>query len=966
VVGKATRNAHMDVIKRLCLGLAVTALLCVVGGAALSAQEGEEPETPPTEETELPPMPEAPVAQEDAEAIETNLEASRAARQAAAAELAEARAAAGEDGLSEEEQEARNERVESLVARVASLDDEIRERRTLLQAAQEGPTRAQLEARREFDRMTERINRVAAELITDPRQEDGQLEGVLGRRIRESIEELGRLEALSRQFDPATVNFEASRVYQRLSEIERLEYEMRWADQSFNIAIREYEHLRTEVFEAFRAYEQRAIEGLRAARRAREELWPVIRGTPAATLEIPNLPMSLDELQEQRDTITRRLGRRNGTLEGEHRYRITELEGLMRQIQERIDIREEFKTTLAREAERVKDLIAEGAQVAEAATEAAPRAELADYQRLSIDIAALEEELKQLNYQLTRLESEREALQGVVTERMSNERNVETLVNDFDQQLQELEARWEALAARRGEMRADVWRYEMSLMPRILLFSIEEELEARRERLSAARRETRAAETELDIEERRIERIQERIQEINEVLLPDLRREYYEAIAKTVGIRAIKVAAVFLVAWLILWLMKVVGSPLIERIVRRSDGKSEFSADEQQRARTLMTVFMTTARVLVYITAIMFAIAQFDVDYGPLLVAAGGISLAVGFGAQTLVRDFFAGFFILLEGQFSIGDVVELNGMIGTVENLNLRTTVLRSLDGSVHTIPNGEVSRTTNMTKQWSRAIVDVGVAYEENTDDICGIMEAVAQEMREDANWGHKLLEYIMFGVHELGDSGVEIRILLKTRAGEQWGVAREYRRRVKLKFDELGVEIPWPQRVISYKSYADQDEETRRNAGRAKKARILRYVRRARGEITEEEAALANMSVEERDRAMTLARHQADKAISKAETRGKDPVDVARQRKQEAHEDENLTDAERLARQLAKQKVKDQTVVLSPEDAAAAEAKALAAAHEERKQEEADENAKKEAEGEKKDENEDKKDDGTKKPD
>src|SRR5690606_1729131 len=123
------------------------------------------------------------------------------------------------------------------------------------------------------------------------------------------------------------------------------------------------------------------------------------------------------------------------------------------------------------------------------------------------------------------------------------------------------------------------------------------------------------------------------------------------------------------------------------------------------------TVFMTTVRLVVYITAIMFAVAQFDVDYGPLLVAAGGISLAVGFGAQTLVKDFFAGFFILLEGQFSIGDVVEVNGKTGTVENLNLRTTVVRSLNGDVHTIPNGQIATTTNMTKLWSRTIVDIGV---------------------------------------------------------------------------------------------------------------------------------------------------------------------------------------------------------------------------------------------------------------
>jgi small conductance mechanosensitive channel len=443
--------------------------------------------------------------------------------------------------------------------------------------------------------------------------------------------------------------------------------------------------------------------------------------------------------------------------------------------------------------------------------------------------------------------------------------------------------------------------------PELKIFAMEEDLKAQNERLSAAKRDTRQAQTQVEILDRRVQRIKTRIAQINDEELPELRDQYYRAIGETIGIRAGKVVAVFAAAWLLVLLTRVLGAPLIERIVKRADKKKGFSADEQQRARTLMTVFMTTARVVVYITAIMFAIAQFDVDYGPLLVAAGGVSLAVGFGAQSLVKDFFSGFFILLEGQFSIGDVVEINGKTGTVENLNLRTTVLRSLTGDVHVIPNGEIAVTTNQTKLWSRMVLDIGVAYEENTDEISGIMEAVAKEMRDDDVWGKKVLEYAMMGVNELGDSAVVIRMLLKTRAGEQWGAGREYRRRLKLKFDELGVEIPWPQRVVSYKGYADMDAKERDQETRKKKAKILRYVRKSRGEMTEEEVALASMSIEERDRAETLAKREVELAKGQEEEKESASEKSAEELKEDAKAaDEQMSDAERLAKKMAAEQV------------------------------------------------------------
>jgi moderate conductance mechanosensitive channel len=342
--------------------------------------------------------------------------------------------------------------------------------------------------------------------------------------------------------------------------------------------------------------------------------------------------------------------------------------------------------------------------------------------------------------------------------------------------------------------------------------------------------------------------------------------------------RLLGVLVVIVVAMIVLKVIRRVGEPLIERVVNRTR-RSEFSADEQQRARTLLTVVMTSARLAVFIVALMFVLSRFEVDYGPLLVAAGGISVAVGFGAQTLIRDFFAGFFILLEGQFNIGDVVEINGKSGTVEKLNLRTTVLRSLSGDVHTIPNGEIKMTSNQTKLWSRAIVDIGVAYEENTDHVGQVLEAVAKEMRTVEPWDKKLLEADVMGVERFDDFAVVMRVLLKTRAGEQWGVAREFRRRCKLKFDELGIEIPLPQQVQSMKDYAGQEPKEVDQARRKKHAGLLRYVRKIRGDEAEEEGALAAMSVEERDRAESIARHddsekdvvEPDKHVPEAEKLG-----------------------------------------------------------------------------------------------
>ncbi|MCL4729833.1 MAG: mechanosensitive ion channel, partial [Planctomycetes bacterium] len=429
----------------------------------------------------------------------------------------------------------------------------------------------------------------------------------------------------------------------------------------------------------------------------------------------------------------------------------------------------------------------------------------------------------------------------------------------------------------------------------MLEFTREELAAAVAERLAAARTDTRRVHTQMDVVDRRLATLAARIAEIETAMLPQTRQQYWRSLADTAARRGGRILAVFAVAWLLLWLIKRLGTPVLERAMRRNDAGDGSDAYRRQRSRTLFAVFMTTTRVIVLLLALMFALAQFDVDYGPLLVAAGGVSLALGFGAQSLVKDFFSGFFILLEGQYSIGDVIEINGKSGTVENLNLRTTVLRSVNGDVHTIPNGVITMTTNQTKIWSRAVMDVGVAYEENLDDVIALLEAVGREMQQDPVWGRRVQDIIIPGVDSFGDNSVNIRVLLKTRAGEQWGAAREYRRRLKQKFDEFGVEIPWPQRVVTSKEKTPRDGEARRKA----RAALLRYARRMRGEKDADDPAL---SVEERDRAGILAR---------AEVQAGNPAGVPAPQTMPAPEAPRppLTDAERLARELAERDRQDE---------------------------------------------------------
>jgi small conductance mechanosensitive channel len=191
---------------------------------------------------------------------------------------------------------------------------------------------------------------------------------------------------------------------------------------------------------------------------------------------------------------------------------------------------------------------------------------------------------------------------------------------------------------------------------------------------------------------------------------------------------------------------------------------------------------------------------SFGIDVAPLLAGAGIVGLAFGFGGQYLIRDLINGIFILLEGQFRVNDVVKIGELGGLVESMNLRATQLRDLEGRVIYIPNGEIKTVINFTKGYSQALLDIGVAYKENVDEVMKVMKEVAKGMRQDPYFSKLILDDMeMLGVDAFMDSAVVIKCRMKTLPIKQWEVAREYRRRLKNRFDELGIEIPFPHRRL-----------------------------------------------------------------------------------------------------------------------------------------------------------------------
>ncbi|MDP2676565.1 MAG: mechanosensitive ion channel family protein [bacterium] len=225
------------------------------------------------------------------------------------------------------------------------------------------------------------------------------------------------------------------------------------------------------------------------------------------------------------------------------------------------------------------------------------------------------------------------------------------------------------------------------------------------------------------------------------------------------------------------------------------DGKAQ-----EKREETLAGVFLSAVGVVIWVIGGIMILSELGVNTGPLIAGAGIVGIAFGFGGQWLIKDIIAGFFIILEDQYRKGDIVKIAGIAGEVTGVNLRHTILRDLDGTEHHVPNGSISIASNLTKFSSRANIDISIAYKENVDEVMEVLNHVGKEMAEDEAWKSKFIKPIsVLGIQDFADSAVVIKVLGETKAGEQWAISREFRRRVKNTFDEKGIEIPFPHRVV-----------------------------------------------------------------------------------------------------------------------------------------------------------------------
>jgi small-conductance mechanosensitive channel len=229
---------------------------------------------------------------------------------------------------------------------------------------------------------------------------------------------------------------------------------------------------------------------------------------------------------------------------------------------------------------------------------------------------------------------------------------------------------------------------------------------------------------------------------------------------------------------------------------------TEHSLRAEQRIEALASVLRSLLTFVIYAVALFMILGEIGIELGPLLAGAGIIGVALGFGSQSLVKDFLSGVFILIEDQFGVGDIVNLDGETsGTVEAVSLRTTRLRSVDGTVWHVPNGEIRRVGNQSQHWSRALIDIEVAYETDLDHAQAVIAAVAHEIASTDT--DVLDEPEVWGVEALGANGVMIRLVVKTRPSQQYRVSRELRARLKSAFEREGIEIPFPQQTVWHRS-------------------------------------------------------------------------------------------------------------------------------------------------------------------
>lgn len=260
-------------------------------------------------------------------------------------------------------------------------------------------------------------------------------------------------------------------------------------------------------------------------------------------------------------------------------------------------------------------------------------------------------------------------------------------------------------------------------------------------------------------------------------------------------IQAIFVGALALVSYRI---VKLLTRRILERDLDELD--PIVKRNREQRARTLASLLNNIAAVIIGVVAFLTILTIMGLKIAPILATAGIAGLAISFGAQSLVKDVINGIFILVEGHFGIGDVIRVGEIAGQVERMTLRATMLRDLEGIAHIIPNGEIDKVSNLTKAWSRSMLDIRVSYREDVDRVMAVLRELGEEVADDPEWGPLLMEKPeILGVQSLSESAVVIRMVTKTLPLKQWEVGREMRRRIKKRFDQENIEIPTPHMTV-----------------------------------------------------------------------------------------------------------------------------------------------------------------------
>lgn len=348
-------------------------------------------------------------------------------------------------------------------------------------------------------------------------------------------------------------------------------------------------------------------------------------------------------------------------------------------------------------------------------------------------------------------------------------------------------------------------------MPREELRTLQNTISERRADLQAARADVRERTAEISRLRGELTALQsEQVTVLNEVqrrrgqMRVALWEGWATAAAEFVRYKGPPIVAVLLSMLALWWMVNWFARRLVRLLMAGGRGTHK---ERQDRADTLSGFSENALRVALLVGGVLMLLQIAGIPVAPLLGGAAVLGLAVAFGAQNLIRDYFFGFVILFENQYRINDVIRINGMTGLVERVTLRLTQLRDVEGRVYFIPNGQINSVINLTHSWARVVVDMGVAYKENVNQVMQVLMSLASEMRNDPQYQDYIVaEPEMYGVDQFTDSAVVVRIGMRVRPEMQWVVKREFLRRIKNRFDELGIEIPFPQRMLHF---AQRDE-------------------------------------------------------------------------------------------------------------------------------------------------------------